>query len=56
MVELLGSVRQSYGFDLMLQCRQEHEEFKVYKPGGLWCSLFSTFGRKLSCESLFEMR
>lgn len=32
--KVLGGVRMNYGFDLLLECRKEEEQFKVYSPGG----------------------
>ena len=34
MYDILGSVRQSYNFDFLLECREKDEEFKKYLPGG----------------------
>lgn len=32
--EVLGGVRSSYKFDLLLEIREEGRQFEVYKPGG----------------------
>lgn len=34
MFDILGSVRQTYNFDFLLECREKDEEFKKYLPGG----------------------
>lgn len=34
MIDILGAVRSTYGFDLLLECRKEDEEFSIYLPGG----------------------
>ena len=34
MSKVLGGVRHSYSFDLLLEIREEDREFKPYKPGG----------------------
>ena len=34
MIEILGSVKPLYSFDILLECRKKDEEFKVYQPGG----------------------
>lgn len=40
MIDILGSVRQLYGFDLLLECCEKNEEFKVYQPGGATLKLY----------------
>ena len=35
MLDILGQVRQTYTFDLLLEWRSKDEEFKTYLPGGL---------------------
>lgn len=32
--EVLGGVRTSYKFDLLMEIRDEDKQFEVYKPGG----------------------
>lgn len=34
--EVLGGVRSSYKFDLLMEIRDEDKAFEVYKPGGMW--------------------
>ena len=34
MYEVLGGVRTSYKFDLLMEIRDEDKQFEVYKPGG----------------------
>lgn len=34
--EVLGGVRSSYKFDLLMEIRDEDKAFEVYKPGGVW--------------------
>lgn len=36
MGELLGGVKSSYKFDLLLEIRKPHEQFQEYKPGGMY--------------------
>lgn len=35
MEKLLGGVKQSYSFDLLLETRRPEQKFQQYKPGGL---------------------
>ena len=35
MIDVLGHVRQTYGFDYLLEFRKKDEEFPVYLPGGM---------------------
>lgn len=42
MSKLLGGVRISYSFDLLLELRNEDEQFKVYSPGGKVLVIFLT--------------
>ena len=32
--EVLGGVKSSYKFDLLMEIREPHRTFEVYKPGG----------------------
>ncbi|XP_076350596.1 ubiquitin carboxyl-terminal hydrolase 47-like isoform X3 [Tachypleus tridentatus] len=38
--ELLGGVKSTYKFDLLLETKKPHEEFQVYKPGGTTVKLY----------------
>lgn len=35
MSEVLGGVKSSYKFDLLMEVREENQKFEVYRPGGL---------------------
>lgn len=35
MSEVLGGVKNSYKFELLMEVREEHQKFEVYQPGGV---------------------
>ena len=42
MQTILGGVKATYLFDLMLETKTDEEEFPVYKPGGRMYIVFAT--------------
>ena len=34
MEKLLGGIKQSYSFDLLLETKRPEQKFQAYKPGG----------------------
>lgn len=46
--EVLGGVRTSYKFELLMEIRDEDKQFEVYKPGGEWPNIKSVY--LVTCE------
>ncbi|KAF2354025.1 Peptidase C19 ubiquitin carboxyl-terminal hydrolase, partial [Trinorchestia longiramus] len=40
MSEVLGGVKSSYKFDLLMEVREEHQQFESYQPGGVSFKVF----------------